>query len=682
MTQLAHPQKSVSIRRSLVLNISSLMLLLAASIAAIMFYGTHKQVNTLSRYLVQRALQQTHSELERFLRPVTRSLGVAYHWSVNGLLQTRQPEQMRILLQPILTEFPQMSSLLNANGQGDEYMLLHTGEAWMDRETRVNEWQDKSQVSHWQTGHAPQMQWQTLSYDPRQRPWFEGAVERIKWLAEQGPLSNDIYARVHWTAPYTFFTTKEPGITASLAHYDQAGLVHVVGIDILLTDISRFTTKLKVSERGLVFVLTDEGRLLGLPRVASLGEESDWQKWLLKTPDTLGVPVIDAGIRAYKNLPDKHEPFAFEQNGKTWWGGAVEFDLSSYRKLLIGVVIPEDDVTGDIYLVRYGILIFLMGVIGLSVLRILSMARRYSRPIEALVEDSYRISHGDLGEPDHIASRVTEVQQLAKAHDVMREGLRNLLRMERDMQLAQEIQQKALPQELPYINHFKIAAWNLPADETGGDSYDVLALHRRDDGYHLADGHSDYALCMLADAAGHGIGPALSVTQVRSMLRMAVRQGLQLPGALAMLNQQILEDLSGGRFITLWLAILDAQHRQIQSYSAGQAPLLHYQAQGNTFRVLDADSPPIGIVEQLNLTKPQLIDMGEGDLFVVLSDGIYEASNAKGETFGLERVKRIIQINPGQTVQELLEHLRHGLDVFTEHAKPSDDRTALIIKCV
>lgn len=576
-----------------------------------------------------------------------------------------------------------MSALLNANGHGDEYMLLRMGEDWLERETRVNDWQDKSHVSHWQTGQAPQIEWQMLHYDPRQRPWFEGAVERIKLLATHAQPANDIYAQVHWTAPYTFFTTQEPGITASLAHYDKEGLVHVVGIDILLTDISRFTTKLKVSEHGLVFVLTDDGRLLGLPRVASLAQESDWQKWLLKTPDTLGVPVLDAGIRAYKNLPDNHEPFAFEQNGKTWWGGSVEFELSSYRKLLIGVVIPEEDVTGDIYLVRYGILIFLIGVIGLSVIRILSMARRYSRPIEALVEDSYRISHGDLSEPDHIASRVTEVQQLAKAHDVMREGLRNLLRMERDMQLAQEIQQKALPHELPYINHFKIAAWNLPADETGGDSYDVLALNRHQgDSYRLADGHSDYALCMLADAAGHGIGPALSVTQVRSMLRMAVRQGLHLPDAIGMLNQQILEDLSGGRFITLWLAILDAQLKQIQSYSAGQAPLLHYQAQSNTIQVLDADSPPIGIVEQLNLTKPQLINMEEGDLFIVLSDGIYEASNAKGEPFGLERVKRIINLNQGQTVQELLEHLRHGLDTFTEHAKPSDDRTALIIKCV
>ena len=298
------------------------MLILGGSITAIMFYGTSKQVNTLSRYLVQRALQQTHSELERFLRPVTRSLGVAYHWSVNGLLQPREPDQMRHLLQPVLTEFPQMSSLLQANGHGDEYMLLHTRDGWLGRETRVSDWQDKSRVWRWQTGQPPQMVWETLHYDPRQRPWFLGAVERVKAYKGQTPSGNDIYERVHWTTPYTFFTTKAPGITASLAHFDNEGLVHVVGIDILLTDISRFTTKLNVSEHGVVFVLTDDGRIIGLPKVAKLADESDWQKWLLKKPEALGVPVIDAGVQAYRDQEAKQEPFSFEENGKTWWGGA------------------------------------------------------------------------------------------------------------------------------------------------------------------------------------------------------------------------------------------------------------------------------------------------------------------------------------------------------------------------
>ena len=683
MSQLSVPQKSVSIRRGLFLNISGLMLLLGGGIVGVMFYGTQEQVNTLSKLLVQRTLQQTHSDLDRYFTPIRHNLDLVYHWSLNGTLDNRQPERMRQLLQPLLVEFPQMSSILTADGRGDEYMLLRTGDGWLDRETRVSEWHDKSQIRHWQADQTPQSDWETLHYDPRQRTWFQGAVERAKLQAAKPQSKVGIYDRIHWTTPYTFFTTHQPGITAALAHFDPSGLAHVVAIDILLTDISRFTTRMNISKHGMVFVMTDDGRMIGLPKLDGEPDESTWPKKLLKTPDVLGIPSIDAAIKTYREKANKHEPFAFEDGGEIWWAGSVDFNLGSYRKLLIGVVVPEKDVIGDIYLIRYSILFILVALIILTLFRILVIARRYSRPLVALVEDSYRISHGDLGDPTRIATHVTEVQQLAKAHDAMREGLRSLLKMERDMQLAKQIQQKALPEKLPTIAHFKIAVWNLPADETGGDSYDVLALHKHANGsYQLTGEHPDHALCMLADAAGHGVGPALSVTQVRSMLRMAARQGLQLPGVLAMINQQILEDLSGGRFITLWLGVLDAHNGRLLSYSAGQAPLLYFQSQNKTFQVLGADSPPIGIVEHMEVTEPQIISMSNGDFFVVLSDGIYEASNSKGEAFGIERVQRIISMNSEQSAEEVLEHLRHGLDTFTEQAKPGDDRTAVIIKCV
>ncbi len=670
---------SVSIRKSLVLNISSLMLLLGGSIFIVMFYGTQRQVSTLSTQLVQRTLLQTHSELERYLRPVTRSLGVAYHWSTTGVFDLHDAREMRHLLQPVLTEFPQMSSFMIANDSGEEYMLLRTDDHWRERETRINDWQDKSRIRAWGKDQAPQTDWETLNYDPRSRPWFVGAVERARQTLE----NSDIYERMHWTAPYHFFTTKEPGITASLAQIDQNGLAHVVGIDISLMDISRFSARFNVSEHGMILVMTDDGRLLGLPNIESLQDENSWGAFLLTTPDMLGVPAVNDGIKAYQEAADKSIPFSFESGTEVWWGGAVEFELSSYRKWLIAVVVPEKDVIGDIQYIRYGISLILLSLVVLTLLRIRSMAKRYSRPLVALVEDSYRISHGDLGEPNRIATRVSEVQQLAKAHDVMREGLRNLLKMERDMQLAKQIQQKTLPAELPFIPHFKIAVWNFPADETGGDSYDVLSVDKKNDGrFQLAENESDYALCMLADAAGHGIGPALSVTQVRSMLRMAVRQGLHMPESLAMINRQILEDLSGGRFITLWLAVLDAPNQRILSYSAGQAPLLHFQAQSGTVGVLEADSPPLGIVEDLQASEAKIIGMAAGDFCVVLSDGIYEATNAKGESFGIERVKRLMVLNAEMTVQQLLEQLQHSLEIFTGQAKPKDDRTAVIIKFV
>ena len=659
------------------------MLLLGGTIFAVMYYGTQEQVNKLSTELVERTLLQTRTELDRFLRPVTRSLGVAYHWSQDDVFKLYDAAYMRHLLSPVLTEFPQMSSLLVANSRGEEYMLLRGRDFWQDRETRLADWGDKSRVNRWQAIDTVESQWQTLNYDPSKRPWFTGALQQLRQAAADPQAKLDLYSRVHWTEPYSFFTTKEPGVTASMAYFDKEGNAHVVAIDILLTDISRFTTKLKVSERGMVFVLTDDGLMLGLPNTSATRDSDHWQALLLKAPKQLGVPVINTGIASYRQQSDKSLPFSFESGNELWWGGAVDYKLAEHRKLLIGVVVPEQDVIGDIQYLRYGILLILVALVLLTLIRIIRMARRYSRPLEALVEDSYRISHGDLGEPNRIASRVTELQQLAKAHDVMREGLRNLLRMERDMQLAKQIQQKTLPQQLPAIPHFQTAVWNFPADETGGDSYDVFNVRRTAEGlYRLTDKESSFALCILADAAGHGIGPALSVTQVRSMLRMAARQGFMMPQTLQDVNRQILDDQSGGRFITLWLGILDAQHHCIHSYSAGQAPLLYYQATENTVKELEADSPPLGVIEQMPDMHPQIFSMSAGDFFVVLSDGIYEAKNDKGEEFGRDRVKRLIMLNASMSAEQVLEQLQHGLDVFTGHSKPRDDRTAIFIKYV
>jgi phosphoserine phosphatase len=91
------------------------------------------------------------------------------------------------------------------------------------------------------------------------------------------------------------------------------------------------------------------------------------------------------------------------------------------------------------------------------------------------------------------------------------------VKIERDLAVAREIQMNVLPRELPKYPGYDLAAASVPAEETGGDIYDVVPV---------ADASS--CVLLLADATGHGIGPALSVTQVRAMLRIAVRLGARL----------------------------------------------------------------------------------------------------------------------------------------------------------
>ena len=317
------------------------------------------------------------------------------------------------------------------------------------------------------------------------------------------------------------------------------------------------------------------------------------------------------------------------------------------------------------------------------------LAGYYSRPIEALVRQSDRISRGDLEPGKPVDTNVREVQQLAQAHDRMRHGLQSLMKLERDIQLARQIQQSTFPDRLPVVRGYEIDAWSEPADETGGDTYDVIGYTYDVIGYERArDGRrgarlthrADRAVFLLADATGHGIGPALCVTQIRAMLRMAVRMGEDLLTIVRHLNDQLCADLPDARFITAWLGELNGRDHTLVSFSAGQAPLLRYDAARDEVEVLNADMPPFGVLDDLEIQLPDPIDMNPGDIFAVISDGVFEAVNDENEQFGLARVVEVLSLHHRRSPAQILSSVRETLAQFTGGAPAADDRTAIILK--
>ena len=318
----------------------------------------------------------------------------------------------------------------------------------------------------------------------------------------------------------------------------------------------------------------------------------------------------------------------------------------------------------------------------LVVLVALSRSKRISRPIEALVRQSDRIRQGDFDPGQPVTSTVKEVERLAAAHDRMRVGLRSLVKKEQDLQIAGRIQQNTLPDALPPLGDFEVEAWNEPAEETGGDIYDMVPCRTAPS---VAPGVSsvgstERAILLLADATGHGIGPALSVTVVRAMLRMAVRMGAELPRIARHLNEQLRADLPTGRFVTAWLGDLNATDHTLTTYSAGQAPLLYYDASGHAMHVRAADTVPLGVIDDLGVDIPTPVRMNRGDIYAVISDGVYEAMNPHGEQLGVRRVTDLIETYHQSSAEEILTSLRRMLAEFTANAAAHDDRTAVIIK--
>lgn len=668
--------RPVSIRRSLLGNLVAVIIVLSAAIMGTTLVAARRVVRTLSASLIMRSIDQTEARLRQFFSPVVGGLTIAASLGDDGLLSMDQPEKLNQLIVPLMKEYPQVSSAYIADTEGNEHMVIRTGQRWRNRQVRRGAGDDRAQWWEWtEQQPTPTTSFETIDYDPRRRGWFAGAVEMAS--------SSDPH--VHWTDPYTFFTTQDPGITASLSFDppdDGKDVDYVMGFDVALSDISDFTFALRPSREGFIFVMAESGQLIGLPHRLPLSDPAARKAAMLKRPADLGIAELSAGAAAYfAAAPAQRIAYRFFSGGRAWWAGARPFVLGPDRTLLVVVAIPESDLLGHLMRLRLWIAGITAAVLAGAVWRAVVVSGRYSRPIEALVAQSGRFSRGDLEPGPPIESEVKEVGQLARAHDRMRAGLQSLLKLERDIQLARQIQERTFPDHLPALNGFEIDAWSEPADETGGDTYDVVGCRDGKGGAVLMTGRrAERVVLLMADATGHGIGPALSVTQVRAMLRMAVRAALDLPSIILHMNEQLCSDLPEGRFITAWIGELRSADRSLTCFSAGQAPILRYDASADSFEVRSADTLPLGVARDLDMAVARPSVLSPGDIVAVISDGIYEATDPAGTQFGADRVVEVIRARRRESPTEIIAAIRKAVQEFTAGAPAADDRTGIVIK--
>ncbi len=241
-------------------------------------------------------------------------------------------------------------------------------------------------------------------------------------------------------------------------------------------------------------------------------------------------------------------------------------------------------------------------------------------------------------------------------------------KLERDLVLARIIQRSLLPEEMPNIAGYDLAGWNEPADQTGGDIYDALSL---DD---------SRVLILLADVSGHGIGSALSVTQFRAMIRIALRLRCNLHDLHEHANNQLVEDLAGDRFITSFVGILNTEDHRITYHACGQGPLLHFHSTSGEVDQLPASTIPVGIMPFIPLKEPDPIEMSPSDIFALISDGVFEQPDSDNRQFGVDSVIRVIRENQDQQMIELVSSLREEVLNHAGKQTQDDDMTIVLVK--
>jgi phosphoserine phosphatase len=276
--------------------------------------------------------------------------------------------------------------------------------------------------------------------------------------------------------------------------------------------------------------------------------------------------------------------------------------------------------------------------------------------------------HGVFGPADEgVATALAASCAVAIQRMYLLEDLLAKQRMERELEVARDIQTRVLPKTMPSLAGYEVAGWSRAADQTGGDIFDVIAK----------DGN---VMLLLGDATGHGIGPALSVTQVRAMLRMAVRLGAGLDDAFRHINDQLSDDLSSNRFVTAFLGVLDTASHRLTYHAGGQGPILHFHAARGESTLEVATTLPMGMMPIFSPTAPRVALMEPGDIIAAITDGIYEYENGAGKMFGDQRVVDLVCKEAGSPAERILHRIVDEVTAFASGAPQNDDMTLLIVK--
>ncbi|CAG1006127.1 Phosphoserine phosphatase RsbU [Burkholderiales bacterium] len=242
-------------------------------------------------------------------------------------------------------------------------------------------------------------------------------------------------------------------------------------------------------------------------------------------------------------------------------------------------------------------------------------------------------------------------------------------KMRQALEMARVVQMSTLPAAMPVTPGYEVCALFRPAELTGGDTYDLATTDRG-------------LLVVLGDATGHGIAPALSVTQMQAMLRMAFRLGADLDTAYLQLNNRLAETLADDRFITAFIGLLDPVAHRLRFHSGGQGPIFHFRAAGGVFERHKPTSFPLGAMPLASPRPPTTLAMEPGDILVLLSDGFYEYADGSGAQFGEARVEEVVAAGRDLPVAALRDAILCAVEAFAGGAPQADDMTAVLVKRV
>lgn len=654
-------RQAPSIRRVVATTLIVPVVLLTAALLLIATLAAGGVAEQLGRGALDLASARVQGELLGFLRSGERlcTLAVSQAAEANAEVseETASPvgadaELRQRRLVELLRAFPVTSTAVIAWPDGSLIGAIRDPEGVVVLRTEQGEMIERAADP---AGRAVGEPLRRYPFDPRTRPWFQSAIASDS---------------AHWIPPYAFVRRGVPGFDVGTSFVralrtSDGELRCVVSIDIAFGALNDFLRTSPLATRGRLLVVDDEGQLVASSHGDAAGEGGT-RRTLPAEFRSLFLSRTPASSYAERLVLD----------GESMWTsitpiGASEGRLPASASLpgwLVIAATPESELLSAARPVQAGVLAVSIVALIAALAAALWLARRVSRPIQQLQMHVRRVGEGDFSQTlDLRAAR--ELEELSRDLNSMSAALAERIRIKQNLELARQVQEALLPPPSLVKPGLELLGHAEPCDSAGGDSFDYIELPAR-----------DAVLVAVGDVMGHGVASAILMATARAALRSEARRTESLGAMLLRISSVLLQSRGHGRFMTMFLLMVEPRLRRIRWANAGHEAALLYKPGESKPVVLAGGDMPLGIDTGIVYFEYSLEEVPPGSLIFSATDGIREEMDPDGNEYGDARLQATIAAHASEPLAVIRDAILADVRKHRAGAIQRDDLTFVLAR--
>jgi sigma-B regulation protein RsbU (phosphoserine phosphatase) len=443
----------------------------------------------------------------------------------------------------------------------------------------------------------------------------------------------------------------------------------VITMDISLSSFDEIVSSVHVFRTGFGFLVSRNGKIINFPDPKIVNK--DFYEFAEKNDKTLILSKrMMKGQSGFEDLTglvvgqEEHNWLYFSPVPSTGWS--------------LGIIIPEKELFSDLIGLFYRFFgIFLVSILAIFLITIL-ITRKFTYPISRLASATLEIGKGNFNAPLPVYRSRDEISQLSNSFLLMQEELNNYIknlrdataareRIESELKVAREIQLGMLPAVFPVRDDFEIYALLESAREVGGDLYDFFFP----DPVHL--------FVAVGDVSGKGVPASLFMAVTRTLFRARIVPGASLCGVMQDINNELNRENPNHIFVTFLAGILDLRSGEVELCNAGHNPPLVIRNNGTLEKSFPSGNIPLGIFPGTRYSLHK-IRLSEGDVLVLYTDGITEATSPDLELYKEYRLVEFLSGAGSSSLKEIAGNLVKDIKRFEGGREQADDLTLLFLK--